>query len=534
MPSPAHLIKQNTALQQQLQEAQAHLLTLHQRFAATLIEHDATLVARDTLLAERDTTLAQRDVLIRVLREQLALLKHQRFDASSEQTPPEQARLFDEAEVHARREVTVTVPAHRRRLGRPCLPAGLPCIEVHHDLPEDQKICPHDGTALIQIGADTSEQLQFIPAQVQVLKHIRHKYACPQCESHVVTAPKPAQLIPKSIATPSLLAQVATSKYADGLPLYRLAAIFRRLDIGIDRTTMANWMVRVGLQVQGLIDLLWQQLLTAPIVHMDETTLQVLKEPGRAAKTKSYMWVTVAGPPDQGAVLFHYAPSRSAAIPETLLASFTGALMTDGYAGYDGLKTITHLGCMAHARRKFVEAQRVQPKGIAGKADEALEWFKDLYRIEREAAELNVADRYVLRQAKALPVLNALAAWLTATKPTTAPKTALGEAITYLQRQWPCLIRYLDDGRYPIDNNRVENAIRPFVLGRKGWLFSASVNGAKASANLYSLVETAKAHRLNPFEYLMHVFTHLPAATTPEALQALLPAQFVAAQRSIN
>jgi len=350
-----------------------------------------------------------------------------------------------------------------------------------------------------------------------------------------VTAKKPAQPIPKSVATASLLAWITVSKYVDALPLYRQSAIFSRIGVQIDRTTMANWMIACGQLVQPLINLLWDQLRQQAVLHMDETTVQVLGESGRDPKTKSYMWVSAAGPPGPAdtpgdrAVLFHYAPSRSAATPTDLLSDYRGTLMVDGYEGYEPacrINGITRLGCWAHARRGFVEAQRQQPKGKTGKPDQALAMINALYRIERSLKDTTVKLRQHERQRQAAPVLEKLHTWLIKTLPTTAPKTTLGKALTYLNNQWPRLERYVDDGRYPIDNNRAENAIRPFVIGRKNWLFSQSTRGVKASANLYSLIETAKANGIDPFSYLSHVFTELPNIQSVEGIEALLPRNF--------
>lgn len=550
MRAHADIVRQNTALTQQVEalirtatQAQAQLKQAHQRQHETHAQLDAARQQHADISTRFDTELTHQNVLIRALREELSILRHRLFGSSSEVAPIEQARLFDEAELHAAPTTDVderaaaadadddaAVPTRRYR-GRPKIAAHFPRVEIHHELPEAERICPHDGTVLVEIGSETSEQLEYIPATVRVLKHVRHKYACPHCESHIALATKPAEPIPKSIATAGLLGYIAGAKYVDGLPLYRIAALLSRLDIDINRTTLATWMVAMGERAQPLIDRLWQQARSASFIHMDETSVQVLREPGRAAQSQSYMWVAATGPPDHSTVLFHYAPSRGKAVATQLLAGFTGALMVDGYDGYEGIPHVTRLGCMAHARRKFVDAQRVQPKGVPGKADAALKLIKALYKIERDGAEMTPGARKVLRDEHAKPVTDQLHHWLMTEKPREPPKTALGKAMTYLKNQWPFLIGYLQDGRYPIDNNRVENAIRPFVVGRKGWLFSASVAGANASANLYSLVETAKGHGLDPVAYLTQVFAELPRVTTTEQLDALMPAH-VAAQVS--
>lgn len=560
MPSDANILKQNAALSQQvavlkrtavlaqdrldntckqLQEERARTLLAQQRLTDQCVQFDAARQQLDEarqhhqdVSARVDVELTNQNVLIRALREELSLLRHKLFGSSSEAAPVEQAWLFNEAELHAAPIPDVNeaddvdeAAAPRRYRGRPKIPAHFQRVEVHHELPESERTCPHDGTALVEIGCDTSEQFEYIPATARVLKHFRHKYACPHCASHVAIAARPAEPIPKSIASAGLLGYVAGAKYVDGLPLYRLAVILSRLGIEINRTTLASWMIAMGELVQPLMDRLWKEVRSGCLLHMDETRVQVLNEPGRAPQTMSFMWVVATGPPDRSTVLFHYAPSRGKAVAIELLDGFSGALMVDGYDGYEGIANVTRLGCMAHARRKFVEAQKVQPKGIPGKADAALKMIKTLYKIERDAAGLTPSERKALRDEQAQPVIDQLRRWLTIEKPREPPKTALGKAMTYLKNQWPYLVGYLQDGSYPIDNNRVENAIRPFVVGRKGWLFSASVAGAKASANLYSLVETAKGHGLDPVAYLTRVFTELPRATTQEHIDALLPAR---------
>ncbi len=468
---------------------------------------------------------------IQQLEELIRILRHRQFGASSEQTPPEQVRLFDETDGPVEEEAPVPVSGHTRRKskGRPRLSDDLPRVEVIHDLTQQEKICSEHGCELTPIGEETSEQLEFIPAEVHVIRHVCKKYTCLECDGHVVTAKKPPQPIPKSVATPGLLAWITVSKYVDALPLYRQCAIFERLGFSIDRTTLANWMIQCGQLLQPLVNLLMDALRQQPYVHMDETTVQVLSEPGRKPQSKSYMWVSAAGPPGEAVVVFHYDPSRGGDVPQLLLGEYEGALMVDGYDGYEAVcrtQGLKRLGCWAHARRKFVEAQRLQPKGKTGKADQALALINKLYGIERTLKEADAATRSRERQRQAQPVIEKLSAWLDRSRSTTAPGTGLGKAITYLDNQWSRLIGYLDDGAYPIDNNRAENAIRPFVIGRKNWLFCQSMRGASASANLYSVVETAKANGLDPCAYLKHVFTHLPQAQNVDDIAALLPGNF--------
>lgn len=315
------------------------------------------------------------------------------------------------------------------------------------------------------------------------------------------------------------------SKYADSLPLYRQSVILKRFGIEMNRTTLANWMIKSGDLAQPLINRFEERLLDQPYIHMDETPVQVLNEQGKTAQSKSYMWVRSAGPPGQRVTLFNYASSRSGAVPQKLLAGYQGALMLDGYEGYEPVcraQGLVRLGCWVHARRKFVDVGRASKKKNKH-ALYAIKLIAKLYAIEKSHKESSRQIRYQARLEQAKPVIDKLRYWLDENKSKVAPKTTLGKALTYLDNQWPRLIAYLGDGRYPIDNNLVENAIRAFAIGRKNWLFSASVRGAKASANLYSLIETAKANDLEPYAYLKRVFTELPNAQSFEDIDKLLP-----------
>lgn len=510
-------------LQQQLADQQAQIERLTAKHAAD----QARWEAKAARLEARNQRLF----------EQLRLLVEQRFGPSTEKYHLEQRDLFfDEAEVLAETEDatepepaadTAAELAKKRRLGgRAMLPPELPRVEVIHELPEEERHCAEDGTELSVIGEEISEQLDVIPAQVRVIRHVRRKYACKACEEGVAQAPKPRQPLPKSNASPRLLSFIATAKYADGLPLYRQERSFARLGVELSRNTLARWMLGAGELIEPLLEQLRAHLRQSPLIHMDETTVQVNTEPGRKASSPSYMWVSRGGLPKQPIVLFDYDPSRGGAVPKRLLAGFAGVLLTDGYEGYaQSVREygLTHAGCWAHARRKFVEAQKLQPRGKAGRADKALTLIGRLYRIEREARALADRERLALRQAQSRPVIDKLQAWLESALTQIPPKGAIGRALHYLHGQWPKLIRFLEDGGIPLDNNPAENAIRPFVIGRKNWLFSHTPNGAQASAALYSLIETAKANGLEPYAYLLEVFTRLPAAKTEEDLQALLP-----------
>ena len=481
--------------------------------------------------------IADKQQHIHLLEEQLRLERHRQFGAKSEKHPG-QGELFNEAEQSADDDTTGADEAadtetitytRKKAAGRKPLPEHLPRVRIEHELPESEQACPC-GCTLSVIGEETSEQLDIIPAKARVLVHVRKKYACRQCESGVKTASLPLQPIPKSNASPGLLAHIAVAKYQDALPLYRQQQIFKRMDINLPRNTLASWMMKMGTLVQPLLNLMDDQLLLEPLVHCDETPIQVLKEPDKPAQSKSYMWVRVSGSPDKRIILYDYASSRSGEVAKQLFEGYSGYLQTDDYAGYHAIgkrAEITHLGCWAHARRKFVEAQKVAtPKGSkpkAGKADMALSYIRKLYGIEKRIKDEPIEVRCELRQKESLEILKQFRAWLDNTLHKVLPKGALGKALGYLNKNWDKLTIYTEEGCLLMDNNIAENAIRPFVIGRKNWLFSDTPKGAKASAALYSLIETAKANSLEPYAYLRHVFKELPAAKSLEEIEALLP-----------
>ncbi|AHY45202.1 IS66 family transposase [Stutzerimonas decontaminans] len=418
----------------------------------------------------------------------------------------------------------VMAPLKRRGKRKP-LPAKLPRIDVIHELPEHALTC-ECGCRKQAIGEETSEQLEIIPMQVRVIRHIRKTYACKACEAAPVTADKPAQLIEKSLASPSVLAMLLATKYADGIPLYRFERMLSRHGIDISRQTLARWVIQCGEQLQPVINLMRDRLLDYPVLHCDETRLQVLHEPGRDPTTQSWMWVQSGGPPDKPVILFDYSSSRAQEVPLRLLAGYRGYLMTDDYAGYNAVAAqegIERLACWAHARRKFVEAQKVQPKGKTGRADIVLNLINKLYGIERDLKEADDSGRLAARQQRSRPIIDQLKTWLDKTQPQVAGQTALGKAVNYLASNWSRLVRYLEGGHLPIDNNRAENAIRPFVIGRKNWLFSDTPKGARASAQIYSLIETAKANGQEPYAWLRHILERLPTASSVDDCEALLP-----------
>ena len=449
--------------------------------------------------------------------------------------------MFDEAEVLAAETTetqdiatippetpassTAAKPEVKARGKRAPLPTELPRVDIVHDVPEAERTCPC-GTPMVVIGQQVSEQLDIVPMQIRVLRHVRNTYGCPGSIHAPVTAALPPQPLPKSNASPDFLTMLLIVKYIDGLPLARFEYVLDRHGVKVPRQTLARWVIGAAALLQPLHNLMRDTLFDGPFLHMDETVVQVLKEKDKSPTSNSYMWVQAGGPPGKPVVIYDYDPSRSGSVPTRLLQDYKGYLMTDGYDGYNALartEGIEHLVCWAHVRRKFVEATRVQAKGKKGRADEAVALIGKLYGIERDCKEADDAERFLARQKFSLPVLAELREWLDKTRSAVVPNSALGRALSYMHDYWEKLIRYVERGDLPIDNNRVENAIRPFVIGRKAWLFSDTPAGAHASAVIYSLLQTAKANGHEPYAWLRHVMRNLPAAKTLEEFEALLP-----------
>jgi len=471
--------------------------------------------------------------------EQFRLHKHKQFAASSERFD-DQGQLFNEAEQLAEESVpeaepeTHQVPAHERKkpVRRPLSP-DLPRDVVVLDIPDEEKQCSCCGKQLKAFGHESSCKLDIIPAQVKVTEYQRLKYAC-ECEFGVKTAPAPKMPIPKSIATPGLLSWIIISKYCDALPLYRQEFILKRMGVEIRRASMAEWMIRVSQLLEPLYELLRQKLVGEPFVQADETPVQVLDEPGREAENKSYMWLyrtgTQLGSP---VVLYDYQPGRGHEHPQSFLKGFSGYLQCDGMKGYEALSRkqpdIRLVACMAHVRRKFMEALKAIPKkkGQAARKvsrpEQALTLIQTLYAIEKRIKDKTLEERFQTRQSESRPIMDKLKSWLDRQHSLVPPKSLLGKAITYARNQWKYLVRYLDSGLLDIDNNAAERAIKPFVIGRKNWLFAQSVNGARASGILYSLVETAKANGLEPYAWFRHVLTRIPQLGKGASVEHLLP-----------
>ena len=514
---------------------------LHRMIRQMLANHDGQVCTLQACLdKEHNERIEYQNKALEYF-EELQLMRRRLFGRSAERLSEQDRRqlwLFNEAERIAASEPEregqrVEVRAHTRvKRGRKPLPADLPRVEVIHDIPEDQKTCGC-GQPLRRIGAQSCEKLEIIPAQVRVLRHVRPKYACRACEGSgdeehpaVRMAPAVQQLIPKSIATPALVAYMLVSKFCDALPFYRQERQFQRMGVDLSRQDMANWTIQVFRRVRPLLELLRQQIRGGPVVGIDETTVQVMQEPGRANTSQSYMWVFRGGQPGTPVVDYQYHPTRSGKVPLEVLSGYQGFIQTDGYEGYNELGRqpgVKHVGCWAHVRRKFYEAKVVSKQ--TGSADEALARIERLFSLERELRGQDLTPELFVehRREQVLPVLEKLRNWLENRQPQVPPSTLLGKAIGYAWDQWPKLVRYLDSPHLRPDNNACEQAIRPFVVGRKNWLLAGSPVGATASAGWYSLIETSKINGVEPYLYLRYILSRLLDSQNPEDYRVFLP-----------
>jgi len=478
---------------------------------------------------------------VKWLMEQMRLARAKRFGTSSEKSQYDQYNLFNEAEATADQRIAepelTEVQRHYRRKAKESkdrLPEDLPIEVVEHFLPEDEQACPECGLKLHIMGKEVRRELKLIPAQAVIVEHIDYVYACRDCETNacgvpIIKAPMDQPVIKGSFASPEAVAQIMAQKFVNGMPLYRQEQEFNRMGIGLSRQTMSNWVVKCAEDwLEPIYDALHQMLCEQKVLHADETVLQVLHEPGKPAQSKSYMWVyrtsRDAGMP---IVLFEYQPNRKAKHPLEFLKGFSGYLHTDGYAGYHDLpEEIVVVGCWAHARRKFDEALKAIPeKDREGSGAERSKRYCDqLFAIERQLVDCTAKERYEKRQELAKPLLDEFLSYLHVAKAT--PKSGFGRAVHYTLEQWKYLERYLLDGQLEISNNRAERSIKPFVVDRKNFLFANTARGAKASAIVFSLIETAKENGLNPYAYLTYIFKNAPnwdIRNDVNAIQDLLP-----------
>lgn len=478
-------------------------------------------------LRKKELAYAKLEEKMDHLLEQIRLAKHKQFGASSEKLcgdgMEQLSLLFNEAEVYAgevkdEEPKGVLVSSHRRHKKHKYtldnLPEDIPVEVVEHRLPESDLVCEVCGNILVEIGKDIRRRLKIYPARIVVLEDWYYTYACQRCntggtETPVTKAPKGANFLSGSFATPEAVAHLMTQKFVMGSPLYRQELEMKRQGISLSRQTMSNWILRAAEEyLAPVYHAMHAELLKREVLHADETELQVLHEPGKTPQSKSYMWLyRTSGDTDRPIVLYEYQPGRGQVHPKTFLDGFKGYLHTDGYVGYHNLPDdITIVGCWAHARRKFDEAMKSLPKGKAkgSSAAQGLAYCNLLFEIEQGLMELSPDMRYTQRLEQAKPVLDAMLAW--ANTRAAAPKSALGKAFTYLKEQWPYLMNYLKDGRLELSNNRAERSIKPFVIDRKNFLFANTPGGARGSAMIFTMIQTAIENGLDPFRYLTWLF----------------------------
>ncbi len=463
------------------------------------------------------------------LLEQLRVVRSRQFGPSSEKASEEIQEqlsfLFNEAEVYVDEETApekaaVEVRSHTRKKksgsARDILPENTEVVEVEHILPENDRLCPQCGEAMQPIGIEVQETIQIIPAKAVLHRDIYYTYGCGNCKTNDITTPiqktpKEPMLIPGSYASAEAVAHIAMQKFVMGSPLYRQEQEWNRQGVMLSRQTMSNWLLRSTEDwLSPIYDELHRQLLRHDLLHADETELQVLHEAGRAAQAKSYMWLyRTSGEAEHPIVLYEYQPGRGLEYPKTFLDGFTGYLQTDGYAGYNGVGGAIRVGCWAHARRKFDEALKAVPKGKRSPtAEQGVAFCSQLFKLEEQFKDLPPEERKDKRLEQEKPVLDAMQAW--ANTRNAAPKSKLGIALNYLKNQWTELNAYLQDGRIELSNNRAERSIKPFVISRKNFLFANTPCGARCSAILFSLIETAKENGLDPYRYLTWVLTEAP------------------------
>lgn len=497
----------------------------------------AQLQQQNEKLEQQNTELSAK---LKWYEEQFRLGQQKRFGASSEKTHPDQLELnlFNEAEVLATPEgqapemEKVTYERRKTTGKREEDLSKLPVETVTYTLEEGEQICTCCSGSLHEMTTETRSEIAVMPPQVKVIRHVRQVYACRHCERHglqtpIVTAPMPKPVYPGSLASPSAMAHVMCQKYVDSQPLYRQEQQFARMGYTLSRQTMANWIIYGAEQwLLPVIAEMKKHLLQQEALHADETTLQVLREPGKSAEATSYLWLYRTGRGVPPAMLYDYQRTRGGEHPRDFLTGFKGYLHVDAYPGYHKVKNVTLVGCWAHARRKYDEALKASPEAKGNPetvAAQGLAYCNQLFTLERELKEASPGERHKARAERSRPVLEAYHVWLRQQKSRTMPKSLLGQAIAYSLNQSDKLTAFLKDGRLEIDNNRSERSIKPFVIGRKNWLFANTPWGAKASAAVYSVIETAKENGLHPFRYLKYLFEQLPQLPYLQASETLKP-----------
>ncbi len=499
-----------------------------------VIDRDEQIAEQTQQLTDRDEWLVERESEIKDLQSQIAYLKHKLFGRRGEKMDPQQLLLFNELKAKAealQQEVEQEEICYTRRKGhgRNPLPDNLPVEEVEYPL--ENTDCPCCGGSMQAIGSETTDELEYNPGRLFVRRHVRPKYACRHCEEGVHIAAMPPRPIDKGIAGPGMLAHVLTSKFADHIPLNRLRKMLRRCGIEIAESTLCDWVARMADLLTPICDRLRVQLLRGRLIQSDDTTVPYLLKSLKKQTATGYLWTYLCE--SSKLVLYDFTEGRSRAGPSQFLAGFEhGTLQSDGYAGYNEIiqcAELTRAGCWAHARRKYYDARRDDRK----RCGQMLKLIQDLFAIERKAkalrddadASFGDVEHLALRREESTPLIEKIQECTEAWSVEVLPRSAVGEAVTYMRNQWAPLTQFLKDPELTLDNNAAERAMRHVVLGRKNWTFAGSAEGGHRAAKIYSIVATCHQHGLDPFAYLRDVIDRLarghdPATLTPAAWKA--------------
>ena len=481
------------------------------------------------IIRQQADTIRESQRRIGQLEHQVEQLLRRQYGPRRESVDPEQLRLFADEEPGDLAEGEPAPPPEPqdaattrrrwRRGGRQRLPEHLPRERVEYELTAEELACPDCGCVRVKIGEEISEQLEYVPASMRVLQHVRFRYACRSCQEHVAIAAKPPQPIDKGLPGPGLLAQTITSKYGDHLPLYRLEDIFARHGVELSRATLCGWMASCAGLLTPLFNEMVRRVLLSLVIHTDDTTVPVW-DPTLPHTRTGRFWVYV-GDVRHPYVVYDYTPRRTRDGPEDFLKGYRGYLQADAFTGYDRIcagSGAIEVACWAHVRRKFYESRTSAPVP----AHAALARIRQLYKIEHDAADLSAEDRRALRQKDAVPLLTAFEGWLTEQGGRALPKSPIGQAIAYARSNWAALLRYTEHGDLSIDNNLAERMLRAQAIGRRNWTFLGSDRGGRTAAVLYSLTGTCKHHDIDPFAYLQDILRRLPSHPADQ-LEELLP-----------
>lgn len=506
-----------------------------------LVERDATIVQQRETIAALSQTIGEQAAEKERLLHRLAVALRQRYGQSRERFNPDQALLFDKAdldalEVDAKSKAVETpvvaevdAPAEptkkpkKRGHGRRQIPEHLPREVIRYELPVAQRACPCCSGERVEFAVEASEQLEFIPARFIVLRHERVKYVCKSCQEQVVVADKPPQPIDKGLPGPGLLAECAVGKFGDHLPTYRLEDKLARSGLIIRRSTIGGWLVETADLLEPLYRLMIARVLASRVIHTDDTTVPLLDP--LLDKTRTARFWGYLGDKLHPYVVYDFTESRKRDGPQHFLKDFQGYLQADAYGGYDGIYhggQVYEVACWAHARRKWFDVKTLDPV----RAHHALATVGRLYKIEDELKDATTDERRDARQARALPILHEFKAWLDVESPKLLPKNPVAQAAGYALNQWAALVRYCEDGDLSIDNNAAERVMKPAAIGRKNWLFVGSPLAGHRAAVLMSFIATCKHNQVEPWAYLKDILTTLPQlgpAPTAEQLAPLLP-----------